>query len=93
MKYIEELIGPETVNTLPPETIAAFEEHGTARVTLTTGVNEARAALDSLQRLGIDLTEVTEELQRDGVRKFADSFDSLLSALERKKEELLQPAG
>lgn len=86
VKYVEELIGPETVNTLPPDTIEAFEDHGTAHVTLTAGVDAARAAMDTLERVGIDMNEVTEELQRDGVRKFADSFDSLIEALDRKRE-------
>ncbi|HUF67695.1 MAG TPA: transaldolase [Longimicrobiales bacterium] len=93
VKYVEELIGPETINTLPPETIEAFEDHGHASVTLTADVDGARAAMHGIERLGIDMTDVTEELQRDGVRKFADSFDALLAALDRKREEILQPTG
>lgn len=93
VKYVEELIGPETVNTLPPDTIEAFEDHGVAHVTLTTHIDEAREAMSSLAELGIDIDDVTEELQRDGVRKFADSFDALMEALEKKRAAILQPAG
>jgi transaldolase len=89
VKYIEELIGPETVNTLPPDAIEAFEDHGVAQETLTTDVQDARAAMAGLGQLGIDMTEVTEELQRDGVRKFAESFNSLLAALDRKRGEVV----
>jgi transaldolase len=89
VKYIEELIGPETVNTLPPDAIEAFEDHGMAKETLTADVQDARAAMAGLGQLGIDMTEVTEELQRDGVRKFAESFNSLLAALDRKRGEVV----
>lgn len=93
VKYVEELIGPETINTLPPDTIEAFEDHGTAHVTLPAGVGEAAAAMVGLARLGIDIDEVTDELQRDGVKKFADSFDALMAALDSKREAVHQPAG
>jgi transaldolase len=93
VKYVEELIGAETVNTLPPETLVAFLDHGAARASLAEGMAEARAALTALERVGIDLDAVTETLQRDGVGKFAEAFDKLLAALARKRERLLQPAG
>lgn len=89
VKYIEELIGPQTVNTLPPDAIEAFEDHGVARVTLTVDVEDARAAMAGLGQLGIDMADVTEELQGDGVRKFAESFNSLLAALDRKRGEVV----
>jgi transaldolase/transaldolase/glucose-6-phosphate isomerase len=92
VKYVEELIGPETVNTVPPETIEAFIDHGKARVALTEGIDGARAALAGLAALGIDLDRVTQDLQDDGVVKFAESFDKLIAALETKREQLLQPA-
>jgi len=92
VKYVEELIGPETVNTIPPDTIDAFEDHGLARVTLSRGVEEARSRMSELESLGIDMTAVTEQLLRQGVRKFAVSFDALMAALDRKREEILQPA-
>jgi transaldolase len=93
VKYVEELIGPETVNTVPPETIDAFIDHGHVRVTLPENIDGARQSLAALADLGIDLDEATEELQRDGVRKFAESYDKLMDALEAKREQILQPTG
>jgi len=93
VKYVEELIGAETVNTLPPETLDAFLDHGTARASLADGMEEARAALAALERMGIDMDAVTTSLQDDGVGKFADAFDKLIAALEAKRERLLQPVG
>jgi transaldolase/transaldolase/glucose-6-phosphate isomerase len=92
VKYVEELIGQETVNTLPPETIDAFMDHGRARLSLTEGVTQARTHLESLAALGINMHTATEELQADGVRKFAEAYDKLIEALEAKRERLLQPA-
>jgi transaldolase len=92
VKYVEELIGPETVNTLPPETIDAFMEHGRVRVSLTEDVDGARRAIAALAPLGIDFDAATEELLADGVKKFADSYVSLMNALEAKREQILQPA-
>ncbi len=86
--YVEELIGAETVNTIPPKTLAAFRDHGEAAATLTEGIAEARGQLDRLTKLGIDLRAVTEELQRDGLAKFAVPFDRLLAALEAKRTAL-----
>ncbi len=85
VKYVEGLIGPDTVNTLPPQTIEAFCDHGQARRTLDKGLKEAEQVLASLGRVGVDLVSITEQLQQDGVRAFADSFDQLLSALEEKR--------
>jgi transaldolase/transaldolase/glucose-6-phosphate isomerase len=93
VKYVEELIGPETVNTVPPETLEAFLDHGRARSVLESGVEEAHAALAALEPLGIDMGEVTEFLQRDGVQKFADAYDKLLAALEAKRDRFLSKAG
>lgn len=92
VKYVEELIGPETVNTLPPETLDAYLDHGRAASALEHGADEARAALASLAAQGIDLGEVTEFLQRDGVQKFADAFDQLLAALESRRARFLEAA-
>lgn len=91
VKYVEELIGAETVNTIPPETLDAFLDHGTARSTLEEGVDEAHAVLSRLADLGIDLHEVTETLQADGVRLFADAFDQLIRALVVKRDQFLEP--
>jgi len=87
--YVEELIGPDTVNTAPPETIEAFRDHGEVRETVTRGWEEADETLAALARLGIDLDAVTEELQREGVEKFADSFDGLLAAIEGERRRIL----
>jgi len=89
--YVDELIGPDTVNTLPPATLEAFRDHGNVRVTLTEDVDEARAQIDKLTSLGIDLNALTEKLQVDGVASFAKSFEELLESL-RTKGAGLSPA-
>jgi transaldolase len=86
--YVDTLIGPYTVNTLPPATLDAFRDHGTVALTLETGVDEARAQLAGLVDLGIDLGAVTQKLQDDGVAAFANSFDSLLSSIGEKSARL-----
>jgi transaldolase len=86
--YIDALIGPQTVNTMPPDTIDAFRDHGTVAATLEQDVDEAQLTLDNLVELGIDLDEVTEQLQKDGVEAFAKSFDSLMKTLEEKMAAL-----
>jgi transaldolase len=87
--YIDELIGPDTVNTVPPATLAAFHVHGTVAVTLTEGVAEALAQLKQLTEAGVDLTAVTQKLQDDGVAAFAKSFESLLASVAKKQQSLL----
>ncbi len=88
--YVEELIGPETVDTIPPATLAAFEHHGVVRGdTLTQGLGDARATLARAVGLGVDLTEITQDLQTEGVKLFADSFDQLTRSLATKKAALL----
>jgi transaldolase/transaldolase/glucose-6-phosphate isomerase len=82
--YVDELIGPDTVNTLPPATLDAFRDHGVVRSTLTDGVDQAREQIDQLKALGIDLDAITEKLQVDGVASFAKSFVDLLGTLEAK---------
>jgi transaldolase len=82
--YVDELIGPDTVNTLPPATLEAFRDHGTVRPTLTDKVDEARDQIETLTSLGIDLNAITEKLQVDGVASFAKSFDELLESLRAK---------
>jgi transaldolase len=83
--YVEELIGPETVNTMPAETVAAFQEHGQAWPTLTQGLDEARGLLDALAAAGVDYEDVVERLEAEGVQKFADSFADLLAGIEAKR--------
>jgi transaldolase len=86
--YVEELIGPETVNTMPEETIEAFQDHGNVAETLTQAVDEARKLFDDLRDVGIDYDDVSETLEREGVQKFADSFEELLDGIKAKRGEL-----
>jgi transaldolase len=86
--YVDTLIGPHTVNTLPPATLDAFRDHGAVALTLETGLDEARAQLARLADLGIDLDAITQKLQDDGVAAFARSFDSLLSSIGDKCRRL-----
>jgi transaldolase len=86
--YVEELIGPDTVDTMPEETIVAYQDHGKPEPRLRSGVAEARELLAQLARAGVDYDEVTDTLEREGVEKFADSFDELMAALEAKRASL-----
>jgi len=86
--YVEELIGPDTVNTMPLETIEAFQDHGVVRDTLTEGVDEAHELLRELEAAGIDYDDVTDTLEREGVQKFSDSFAHLLEGIEAKRAVL-----
>src|SRR5437879_5024318 len=86
--YVEELIGRETVNTMPEETIRAFQDHGVVAETLTQGVDEARRLLDDLAQAGIDYDDVVQVLEEEGVQKFADSFEELLDGIQAKRGEL-----
>lgn len=87
-KYVDELIGPETVNTIPLATLEAFRDHGRVERTVDADLHGARAVLGALAAHGIDLDAVTEQLQVDGVRAFAEAFDALLAALEARRREL-----
>jgi transaldolase len=86
--YVDELIGPETVNTMPLETIEAFQDHGTVARTLDTGLDAAEEVLDALERVGVDYDDVTDTLEREGVEKFSDSFEQLLDGVRAKRSEL-----
>jgi transaldolase len=86
--YVEELIGPETVNTMPLETIEAFQDHGVVAETLTQGVEEARALLGELAAAGVDYDDVVATLEREGVQKFSDSFAHLLEEIEARRKVL-----
>jgi transaldolase len=81
--YVEELIGPDTVNTVPPNTLDAFRDHGRSRVSLTEDVPAAEQTMKTLAQLGISIDEVTDKLTDDGVRLFADAFDKLLAAVAK----------
>jgi transaldolase/glucose-6-phosphate isomerase len=92
--YVENLIGPDTVNTLPPATIDAFRDHGRVPgATVKEKLDEARSALAELSRLGIDLEEVGKKLQDDGVAAFVKSFDDLMAALEKKRAAMARVDG
>lgn len=84
--YVEALVGPETVNTLPPSTLQAFRDHGKVQPTLEAGLDEAQQALVSLEHLGIDLEQVMEQLLLQGLQKFVEPFDRLLRSLQQKME-------
>ncbi|MEM6989066.1 MAG: bifunctional transaldolase/phosoglucose isomerase [Myxococcota bacterium] len=81
VKYVDELIGPDTVNTVPPHTLAAFRDHGTATNTLTQGVEEARETLQRLESLGVSMGELTDHLLERGVERFEDAMDGLLGTI------------
>jgi transaldolase len=82
--YVEELIGPNTVNTMPLATLEAFADHGIARRTVDEKLDEARAELAALKELGIDLDAVTAQLETEGIEKFETSFNSLIKTVEEK---------
>jgi transaldolase len=86
--YVEELIGPDTVNTMPLETVQAFQDHGVVRDTLTEGVEEAHALLGELAAAGVDYDDVTDTLEREGVQKFSESFAHLLEGIDVKRAVL-----
>ncbi|GJE28922.1 bifunctional transaldolase/phosoglucose isomerase [Methylobacterium organophilum] len=87
--YVEELIGPDTVNTMPPATMDAFRDHGKARATLEEGIPEAEAVMVRLTHAGIDIEEVARQLVEEGVQLFVDAADKLLGAVSDKRAALL----
>ncbi|HNY65317.1 MAG TPA: bifunctional transaldolase/phosoglucose isomerase [Deltaproteobacteria bacterium] len=87
--YIDELVGPHTVNTVPPATLQAFMDHGSVEDRLGSGLDEAKARIGRLEGLGIDLDAVTAKLQQDGVESFAGSFRSLMDSIRAKRRELI----
>lgn len=88
--YVEELIGPHTVNTMPLATVEAFADHGVARRTVDQGVEQARADLAALAEVGVDMDAVTDQLQREGVEKFAKSFAGMLKVVDEKLTRVAQ---
>jgi len=93
VRYIEPLIGPDTVNTLPDESISAFADHGTAQAgTVEEDVEEAREVLEGLESMGIDFDAVTWQLLNEGMDKFTVPYDKLLSSLEEVRESILGPS-
>jgi transaldolase / glucose-6-phosphate isomerase len=86
--YIDSLIGADTVNTVPPDTLKAFKDHGTAAHTLNEGWDEAQDVMDMLAEVGVDLDQITQQLQTDGVESFSESFRSLLEQVDAKRNVL-----
>ena len=91
--YVESLIGPETVDTMPPATLEAFVDHGKVQPTLLEGLDEAASILDRVQAVGIDLPTVMQKLQDDGVAAFATSFETLLGAIQKKVGAIQEEVG
>jgi transaldolase len=87
--YVEDLIGPETVNTMPEETIRAFQDHGEVALTLEQEINEARQVFERVAEAGVDYDDVVVTLEREGVEKFAESFRELLDGVKAKRGELV----
>ena len=90
VKYVEALIGPKTINTVPLETLHAFRDHGKPASSLEEGTQEAYRVLDGLRQVGIDLDAVTQQLEDEGVMKFNKAFDKLMSALREKRDASLK---
>jgi transaldolase/glucose-6-phosphate isomerase len=89
--YVEEMIGPDTVNTVPPATLEAFRDHGKPRKSLTEDLDGARKTMADLAAVGIVMKEVTDKLTADGVKLFADAFDTLLAAVEKNTKRASTP--
>ena len=87
--YVDNLIGPETVNTVPPATYTAIRDHGVPKLTLEEGVEECNKLFDDLKGVGIDIAAVTQKLQEDGLAAFVTSFDTLVESIESKRDALL----
>jgi transaldolase len=87
--YVEDLIGPETVNTMPEETIRAFQDHGRVAPTLTDGIDQAKRVFDEIAEVGVDYDAVTAVLEKEGVEKFIDSFVELMEGIKSKRGALV----
>jgi len=88
--YVEQLIGSQTVNTVPPATYGAFKDHGKVKMTIETNLETAKSQLELLEQLGISLDEVTRKLTADGVKSFAQSFDSLVTTIDARRVDVLR---
>jgi transaldolase len=84
--YVEELVGPETVDTVPPQTLVAFLDHGQVRASLEENLPEARQALADLEALGISMAKITADLEAEGVKSFSDAFTVLLDAVAKRRQ-------
>ena len=91
--YVDNLIGPDTVNTVPPATLDAFRDHGNASPTITRGLEEAQLFFAELKAQGISMSTVTKELEEEGVKSFADAFTTLLQAIEERRKNAVSSLG
>ena len=91
--YVDALIGPDTVDTMPPQTLDAFNDHGTVAVTIRDGLDDAKRALSEIEALGISMEEVCAGLLRAGVGSFAASFEQLIAAVEERRKEMPAATG
>jgi len=89
IKYVQELIGPDSINTLPESTLLAFKDHGRAQITIGDRLQEAERIFRELHAVGVDIHQVTEQLEKEGVKLFADSFSLLLKEIAAKCDSLL----
>jgi transaldolase/glucose-6-phosphate isomerase len=87
--YVQDLIGPDTVNTMPPATISAYRDHGKPRLTLEEGLPEARKSLEQLAQFGVDFAAVTQKLEDDGCEAFSRDYNKLLAVIEEKRKKIL----
>src|SRR5690606_36015565 len=87
-KYVEELIGPDTVDTIPMETLEAFRDHGDAQSRLENDLDKATSTLEKLKTAGIDIDEITQKLEDEGIDKFNKQYDRLLAAIATQKKTL-----
>jgi len=91
--YVDQLIGPGTVNTVPPKTLEAFRNHGTAEETILNDLDGARQTLASLERLGISMDKVTAELEQEGVKSFSEAFSAMLQAIDERRLRAVSALG
>jgi len=91
--YVDELIGPETVNTVPPATLDAFRDHGNAAMTLVRGLDDAKEALAQLEASGVSMDVVTQELEDEGVKAFADAFTQLIATIDERRKNAASSLG
>jgi transaldolase len=90
VKYVEALIGPQTINTLPLETIHAYRDHGKPQARLEDGVDQAEKKISDLMKFGIDINQVTQKLEKDGIKKFKEPFDKLMDSIKKGMEKAIR---
>jgi transaldolase len=86
---VEELIAPDSINTLPETTLDAFKDHGQVKITISDHLEEAKRVFPELKSVGIEINDVTEQLEREGVNLFSDSFFALLKEIAQKRDSFL----